>query len=223
MDILIQDRATAGGRLGRALLKYRKHPHVLVIALPRGGVPVAVEIAEALHAPLDILVVRKLGMPGHDEVAMGAIASGGIRVLNQDIIGSYGIRNEAIERVAAREQAELERRTEAYRGERPLPVVEGKCVILVDDGVATGATMRSAIAALRSQYPARIVVAVPVSSFEAITELRRRADEVVCLATPMPFRAVGAWYVSFPQVSDNEVRSELAAHWSKEDSAEALF
>lgn len=217
MSILIQDRVAAGRDLAQALLKYRKRADVIVLALPRGGVPVGAEIAHALHAPLDILVVRKLGTPGHEELAMGAIASGGVRVLNRDIVESLGIGNDAIEQVAAREQAELERRMKAYRGERPWPAIEGKRVILVDDGVATGATMRAAIAAVRSQQPAKVVVAVPVAPFQTITQLRREADEVVCLATPEPFGAIAAWYSSFPQLSDEQVRRVLSERWSEDD------
>lgn len=217
MSILIQDRVAAGQDLGRGLLKYRKRADVIVLALPRGGVPVGAEIAHALHAPLDILVVRKLGTPGHEELAMGAIASGGVRVLNRDIVESLGIGDEAIEQVAAREQAELERRMKAYRGERPWPAIEDKLVILVDDGVATGATMRAAIAALRLQQPAKLVVAVPVAPFETITQLRREADEVVCLATPEPFGAIGTWYSSFPQLSDEQVRRVLSERWFEDD------
>ena len=219
MSVLIQDRVAAGRDLARPLLKYRKQADVIVLALPRGGVPVAAEIAHALHAPLDIMVVRKLGTPGHEELAMGAIASGGIRVLNQDIVSSLGISEDVIERVAAREHAELERRMKAYRGERAWPSVEGKRVILVDDGVATGATMRAAIAALRSQAPAKVIVAVPVAPFDTLARLRGEADEVVCLATPEPFRAIGLWYSSFPQLSDEEVRRVLSERWAEHDAA----
>lgn len=219
MSILIQDRVAAGRDLARSLLEYRKQADAIVLALPRGGVPVAAEIAHALHAPLDIIVVRKLGTPGQEELAMGAIASGGIRVLNQDIVSSLGISEDVIERVAAREHAELERRMKAYRGERAWPSVKGKRVILVDDGVATGATMRAAIAALRSQAPAKVIVAVPVAPFDTLAQLRGEADEVVCLATPEPFRAIGLWYASFPQLSDEEVRRVLSECWAEYDAA----
>ena len=222
MSILIQDRVAAGRDLAWTLLKYRKHPGVIVLALPRGGVPVAAEIAHELHAPLDILVVRKLGTPGHEELAMGAIASGGIRVLNQDIVASLGVSNEVIEHIVAGEQAEIERRMKAYRGARPWPAIEGKHVILVDDGIATGATMRAAIAALRTQEPAQVIVAVPVAPFRTITQLRREADEVACLATPEPFGAIGAWYSSFPQLSDEEVRQALSRRWAEEAGTAAL-
>ena len=183
MGILIQDRVAAGRDLARSLIRYRAKTDVIVLALPRGGVPVGAEIADALHAPLDIMVVRKLGTPGHEELAMGAIASGGIRVLNRDIVSSLGITDDMIERVAARESAELERRMNAYRGERAWPAIEGRRVILVDDGVATGATMRAAIAALRYQAPAKVIVAVPVAPLDTLAQLRREADEVVCLAS----------------------------------------
>jgi putative phosphoribosyl transferase len=221
MSILMQDRVAAGRDLAQSLVKYRKQTDVVVLALPRGGVPVAAEIASALHAPLDLIVVRKLGTPGHAELAMGAIATGGIRVLNQDVVSSLGITEDAIERVAAREQAELERRMKAYRGERPWPPIEGRRVILVDDGVATGATMRAAIAALRVLDPSKVVVAVPVAPFETLTQLRSEADEVVCLATPCPFRAIGEWYASFPQLSDAQVRRVLSQSWQRHDASGA--
>jgi putative phosphoribosyl transferase len=184
-------------------------------------VPVAAEVARELHAPLDILVVRKLGTPGHEELAMGAIASGGIRVLNPEIIESLGMGSQVIEEVAAREQLEIERRMKAYRGERPSLPIEGRRLILVDDGIATGATMRAAIAAVRTQNPGKVIVAVPVASCETIIQLRRQADEVVCLATPEPFGAVGIWYASFPQVSDEEVRRVLSQRWAEYDAAVA--
>lgn len=218
MSVMMQDRTTAGHDLARALVKYRKHGDVIVLALPRGGVPVAAEIAHALQAPLDLMVVRKLGTPGHEELAMGAIASGGICVLNEQIVAELGISDEAIERVAARERAELERRLKAYRGERARPHIEDNCAILVDDGVATGATMRAAITALRSEGPAKVIVAVPVAAFDTLNKLRSEADEVVCLATPQPFGAIGGWYLSFPQISDEEVRSILSKCWAEEDA-----
>ena len=220
MTFIIQDRATAGQDLARALGKYRKHADVLVLALPRGGVPVAAEVARELHAPLDILVVRKLGTPGQEELAMGAIASGGIRVLNPEIVESLGIEPEVIQQVAAREQRELERRMKAYRGERPWTPIDGKRVIIVDDGVATGATMRAAIAAVRVQGPAKVIVAVPVAPSETIAQLRRQADHVVCLETPEPFHAIGSWYSSFPQLSDDEVLRVLSQRWAEYEAAE---
>ena len=207
------DRVAAGQALAAALGSQRGKD-VLVLALPRGGVPVAAEVAAALNAQLDLMIVRKLGVPGHSELAMGAIASGGIRVLNSHVIASLRIQETAIEAVARREQMELERREGVYRGTRPRPVIEGRWVILVDDGVATGATMRAAIAALRRQSPARIVVAVPVAPPDTVDRLRSEADEVVCLATPESFWAIGQFYVEFPQLSDDAVREQLARSWA---------
>lgn len=203
------NRAQAGYRLGQALRGYAGRPDVVILALPRGGVPVAFEIAQAIKAPLDLMLVRKLGTPGQEELAMGAIAPGGVQLLNRDIVDSMRIPEQAIEAVAKRERRELERRQHAYRGERPLPDVAKRCVILVDDGLATGATMRTAIKALRQQHPARIVVAVPVAPPETIRTLQQEADEVVCLATPEPFWAIGQWYRDFPQLSDEEVKDLL--------------
>jgi putative phosphoribosyl transferase len=215
-DLLpFHDRNEAGRALARALTAYRNRKDVLVLALPRGGVPVAAEIAAALGAELDLMIVRKLGAPGQTELAMGAIASGGVRVLNRDVIASLGIKETAIEEVARREQQELERREHAYRGERPRPAIEGHCVILVDDGIATGATMRAGIEALRRLKPAKIVVAVPVAPPDTVARLRNVADEVVCLATPEPFWAIGQWYVEFPQLSDETVRQALAEAWKE--------
>jgi putative phosphoribosyl transferase len=181
-----------------------------VLALPRGGVPVAFEIAKALHAPLEVFLVRKLGVPGQEELAMGAVASGGVRVLNEDIVQSLGIANEAIERVAAKESAELERRERVYRGHRPFPELKGKTVICVDDGIATGATMRAAVTALRQAHPATLMVAAPTSARDTYEQLQREADKVVCLATPEPYIAVGLWYEQFPQTSDEEVKRLLS-------------
>lgn len=208
-----RDRVEAGRALAAAVGSQQRKD-VLVLALPRGGVPVAAEVAAALGAELDLMIVRKLGVPGHSELAMGAIASGGVRVLNSHVIASLRIQDTAIEAVARREQTELERREGAYRGERPRPVIEGRCVILVDDGVATGATMRAAIAALRRQSPARIVVAVPVAPPATVDRLRSEADEVVCLETPESFWAIGQFYVEFPQLSDDTVREQLARSWA---------
>ncbi len=213
----IKDRTVAGRTLGEALRSYRDREDVLVLGLPRGGVPVACEVAESLGAQVDLMVVRKLGTPGHSELAMGAIASGGARVLNQDVILSLHIRDKVIEEVASREKLELERRERAYRGHRAQPEIEGKCVILVDDGVATGATMRAAISALRHQKPARIVVAIPLAPPDTVEVLRSEADEVVCLETPEPFWAIGQWYVEFPQLTDDEVRERLASTWKIAD------
>ena len=180
-----------------------------MLALPRGGVPVAAEVALALRAPLDIVVVRKLGVPGHEELAMGAVASGARRVLNCEIVESLRIPDRVIETVAAQEIAELERRESLYRGDRPPPEIRGRTVILVDDGLATGATMRAAIRALRQQQPAQIVVAVPTASLDTCEALKREADDVVCAMTPEPFLAVGRSYEDFTQTTDDEVRDLL--------------
>ena len=182
-----------------------------MLALPRGGVPIGFEVASALHAPLDVFLVRKLGVPGHEELAFGAIASGGLLVLDRDIVGQLGIPRTAIERVIAREAAELERRERAYRGDLPPPELRGRTVILVDDGLATGSTMLAAAAAVKQEQPARVIVAVPVAAADTCERLRREADEVVCLLTPSPFHAVGLWYDDFRPVRDEEVRRLLAA------------
>lgn len=215
------NRVRAGRLLGEALRAYSQRRDVIVLALPRGGVPVAFEIVAAIHAPLDLMLVRKLGTPGHVELAMGAIALGGVKVMNSDVVEAGSISEAAIEAVVRRERAELERRQRAYRGDRPAPRVEGRCVILVDDGLATGATMRAAVQAVRHQQPARIVVAVPVAPPDTIAALRGEADEVVCLATPEPFMAIGGWYEDFPQTSDDEVRELLARAWEKDNAAES--
>jgi putative phosphoribosyl transferase len=206
-----RDRYQAGRRLAAALAPYAGRPNLLVLALPRGGVPVGYEVARALNAPLDIMLVRKLGVPGHEELAMGAIASGGIRVLSKDVVMAFGIPERVIEKVAADEEDELERRERAYRGDRPLPEVRGRTVILVDDGLATGSTMRAAAAALRAQHPERLIVAVPVAPPETCESLRSEVDDVVCALVPEPFFAVGNWYDDFSQVTDQEVRSLLQA------------
>jgi len=208
-----RDRAAAGRVLATAV-KPHGNRDAVVLALPRGGVPVAAEVAAALGADLDLMIVRKLGVPGHSELAMGAIASGGIRVLNSHVIASLRIQETAIEEVARREERELERREHAYRGACPRPVIKGRCVFLVDDGIATGATMRAAIAALRRQSPAKIVVAVPVAPPDTVDRLRSEADEVICLATPEAFWAIGQFYVEFPQLSDEAVREQLARSWA---------
>ena len=192
------------------MTEYARRPEVLVLALPRGGVPVAFEVACALRAPLDVFLVRKLGVPGQEELAMGAIATGGVRVVNDSIVRHLDIAPEVIDAVAAREQGELERRERAYRDERPAPDVRGRTVILVDDGLATGSTMRAAALALRQQGPARVVVAVPVASREACEEFRGEVDDIVCAATPEPFMGVGRWYEDFAQTTDEEVRELLA-------------
>jgi predicted phosphoribosyltransferase len=207
--VRFRDRADAGRRLADALDAYRNQPAVLVLALPRGGVPVAVEVARRLHAPLDVFLVRKLGVPGREELAMGAIASGGVRVLNPDIVQGLAIPDAIIDAVAEREGRELARRERAYRDERPAPIIKGQTVILIDDGLATGATMRAAAAALRRQQPARLVVAVPVAALATCDDLRAEVDQIVCAITPEPFYAVGAWYEDFSETTDDEVRDLL--------------
>lgn len=213
MKLPIADRRAAGAALAKALLRYRERSDVVVLALPRGGLPVAKEIADALGAALDILIVRKLGAPDNPELAVGAIASGGARVMNDEIVTALGVTQQQIDEVTAAEQAELDRRERAYRGDRPRPPLAGRCVVLVDDGVATGATMRAGVAALRALGVARIVVAVAVAPVRTVRELEQDVDEVVCLATPEPFWAVGQWYRDFRQISDAEVSELLAAAW----------
>ncbi len=207
---VFRDRRHGGRELAQVLAAYADRPDVIVLALPRGGVPVGFEVAEALRAPLDVFLVRKLGVPGHEEYAMGAIASGGVRVLNNDVVRSLRIRDADVEAVVRSEEHELERREHLYRDSRPPPDVHGRTVILVDDGLATGSSMLAAVKALRAQRPERIVVAVPTASAETCEQLRGHADEVVCASTPEPFRAVGLWYDDFSQTSDEEVRELLA-------------
>jgi len=203
------DRRAAGLELAARLSAYRSRDDVVVLALPRGGVPVAHEVARELEAPLDVFLVRKLGVPGHAELAMGAIASGGVRVLNDDVVGWYGLDANAIEAVAAREQVELERREREYR-EGYLPIdLRNRTVVLVDDGLATGSTMKAAVQAVREHAPAGIVVAVPVGARETCHALGRVADEVICARMPEPFSAVGLWYRDFSQTTDEEVRELL--------------
>ena len=205
-----RDRQAAGRALAANLVPYGTDAlDVLVLALPRGGVPVASEVAQVLGAPLDVFLVRKLGAPGHEELALGALASGGVRVMNDELVRSLRITEPEISAVAVREEEELLRRERLYRGVRPFPQVAGRTVILVDDGLATGATMRAAVAAVRQKNPERIVVGVPVASAEAYEMLRREADEVVCLETPEPFLGVSRWYERFPQTSDEEVQRLL--------------
>lgn len=209
MSALFRDREEAGAELARRLRRYAGRADVIVLGLPRGGVPVAAQVARALGALLDVFVVRKLGVPGHRELAMGAIASGGTRVLNHDVIGMLGISERAINAVAAEETAELERREREYRGARPFPDVHGATVILVDDGVATGSSMLAAIGALRRLEPAAIVAAAPVMSRQARASLVRAADACECVSEPEPFFGVGSWYEDFSQTSDDEVRALL--------------
>lgn len=212
------DRRQAGQMLAQALKGYAGKPGVVVLALPRGGVPVAFEVAKALQAPLDVLMVRKLGTPGHSELAMGAIASGGGRVLNREVIETAHITPEQLEQVEREEQRELLRREQAYGSQRPFPQLKHKTVILVDDGLATGATMKAALASVHSEQPARVVVAVPVGPAETVAKLGDVADEVLCLLVPPVFLAVGEWYQHFPQTSDQEVKGLLAqAPWQTTD------
>jgi predicted phosphoribosyltransferase len=207
---IFRDRIDAGRQLAQHLADFAGRHDVLVLALPRGGVPVAFEVARTLRAPLDVFVVRKLGVPGHEEFAMGAIASGGARVRNDEVVNMLGISESVFDSVAAREATEIVRRERAYRGDRPPPEVGCRTVILVDDGLATGATMLAAIKALRALAPARIIVAVPTGARETCTLLRREVDDVVCASMPEPFQAVGLWYRDFSQTSDDEVRALLA-------------
>ncbi|HKI98397.1 MAG TPA: phosphoribosyltransferase [bacterium] len=206
----LADRRQAGRLLAEALGHLRGRTDLVVLALPRGGVPVAVEVALALHATLDVLIVRKLGVPGQEELAMGALAYGGVRVLNEDVVSHLGLRPETIEAAAARELPELERRERAYRGGRPRPELHGRCVVLVDDGLATGSTMEAAIRAVRQLGPARLLVAVPVAPGDTVRRLRRLVDELVCLAEPEPFFSIGQWYRDFAQVDDTTVQALLA-------------
>jgi putative phosphoribosyl transferase len=209
------DRKQAGDVLAQQLLRYRDDRDVVVLALPRGGVPVAFEVARTLNAPLDVFIVRKLGLPGHEEFAMGAIATGGVMVMNPDLAGLH-VPEAAIEEVVARERSELDRRELLYRDDRPPLSLENRVVILVDDGLATGSTMLAAATAVRRQQPKRIVVAVPVAAPETCQAFQRVVDEAVCAFTPEPFRAVGAWYENFGQVSDGEVHALLDAAWRAE-------
>lgn len=210
MERPFADRREAGRVLARALARYRSDPTVLVLGLPRGGVPVAYEVAAALGKPLDVFLVRKLGAPGHEELAMGAIATGNVIVMNDDVIRMLDPAPDVIRAVAARERDELERRERAYRGDKPPPDVRGRTIVLVDDGLATGSSMRAAIQALRSLDPGRVIVAVPTAPAETCRELEAVVDEVVCLSTPQPFFAVGQAYSDFSQTSDDEVRALLS-------------
>lgn len=222
MPRMYADRADAGRALAKALARLRALPDVIVLGLPRGGVPVAYEVAAALELPLDVLVVRKLGLPQQPELAMGAIASGGALVVNDEVVRYLGGRAGAFEAVRAREQAELERRERDYRGARPPLTVSGLTAILVDDGLATGATMEAAVRALQSLGAHRVVVAVPVASAQARERIETVADEVVCLATPEFFSAVGQWYADFGQTEDEEVRELLARAGAATNSSRSL-
>lgn len=205
-----RDRFDAGRVLAGKLSAYANHPDAIVLALPRGGVAVGYEVAKALNLPLDVFIVRKLGVPGHEELAMGAVATGGVRVLNEPMVRSLGLDRTAVDEVIAREEEELCRREAQYRGKRPPPALKDRVVILVDDGIATGATMWAAITAVRKHQPARVVMAVPIADPSTCDGFSRVADDVVCARTVEPFYAVGAWYQDFPQMTDDEVRALLA-------------
>ena len=204
-----RDRKEAGKLLAAQLAAYANQQDLIVLALPRGGVPVGFEIAQALHVPIDVIVVRKLGVPGQEELAMGAIATGGIRILNKDVVQFLNIPDEVIDEITAQELQELERREHLYRGERPAYDVGGRTVILVDDGIATGATMHAAVAAIKQRQPTRIIIAVPTAAPSTCNEFAAEVDELVCVIRPEPFIAVGYWYRQFSQTSDEEVRSLL--------------
>src|SRR5262245_47986320 len=207
--MIFRDRAHAGQILATLLKKYERRADTLVLALPRGGIPVAYEVGKELGLPVDVFVVRKLGVPGQEELAMGAIATGDIRIINYEIVNQLGIGQNTIDAVAERERHELRRREELYRGDRKTPELRGKTIILVDDGIATGSTMRAAIAALRQLGPARIVVAVPVAAAETCRQLASEVDELICAATPEGFHAISQWYIRFEQTTDDEVRDLL--------------
>ncbi len=209
MNGIFRNRIEAGRLLAEKMARYANQPSVLVLGLPRGGVPVAFEVAKALRVPLDVFVVRKLGTPGRPELAMGAIATGGVRVLNQEVVGALRISAEKIDAVTADETRELERRELAYRGSYSVPEVRGKTVILIDDGIATGSTVRAAVCALKAQHPARLIIAVPVAADSAYRELRPEVDEIVALMTPEKFYGVGEWYQDFSQTSDTQVTDLL--------------
>lgn len=213
-----RNRAEAGRELAARLSSYAHRPEVIVLGLPRGGVPVAFEVARALGVPLDLFLVRKLGVPGQEELAMGAIASGGIRVLNEEVVRLIRLSPEVIEEATRREAEELARRDRAYRGSRPAPELAGRIVILVDDGLATGSSMRAAAEAVRAQAPQRLVVAVPVAARETCTSLAASVDEIICAYTPEPFQAVGLWYEDFSQTTDQEVSELLARSSTPADS-----
>jgi putative phosphoribosyl transferase len=224
VTIPFSDRRQAGKKLATQLATYSNRSDVLVLALPRGGVPVAFEVALALRAPLDVFLVRKLGVPGHEELAMGAIATGGIRVLNEEVTSQMQISSSAIDEVAKREEQELERRERLYHGDRAPPDARDRTVILIDDGLATGSTMRAAARAMRGMQPSKIVVAVPVAAAETCADLRAEVDEVICVATPEPFMAVGAWYSDFEQTSDREVRElldRIASHQHDDSTSQS--
>jgi putative phosphoribosyl transferase len=205
-----KDRQTAGVILAEALKNYAHRKDVIVLALPRGGVPVAYEVARTLAVPLDVFIVRKLGVPGHEELAMGAMASGDVMVYNDEVLQHISISKDAIQHIIEKEQAELRRREILYRGNRPFPMLKNTTVILVDDGIATGATMRAAIAAIKKQQPLLIIIAVPVAAKESLLNIRPLVDKIICPVCPDDFYAVAAWYDDFPQTSDQEVFALLA-------------
>jgi len=211
-----KDRVHAGQLLAQALMKYAGRDDVIVLGLPRGGVPVAYQVAKKLHAPLDVLVVRKLGVPGWEELAMGAIASGGVRVINESVVRSAGVSDAVIEAAAAVQLKELHRRELAYRGHTGTPEIKGKTVILADDGIATGATIRAAVQALRQQEPKQIIIAVPTASSDSCAMLKPMVDEFIALMMPEQFRAVGQWYEDFGQTTDDEVAQLLAKASARE-------
>lgn len=213
MKFPFDNRAEAGRLLGRALQAYAHRPDTLVLALPRGGVSVGVEVARRLGVPLDLLLVRRLSPPEREELTLGVVASGGVSVVNKDVVSDHWIGDETIEAVAVKARLELDRRERCYRGDRPQPEIKGACVIVVDDGATTGATLQAGIAALRQRLPGRIVAGIPVAPPDALARLREVADEVVCLATPEPFFAVGRWYRDFSQPTDTEIHGLMAEAW----------
>jgi putative phosphoribosyl transferase len=206
---LFDDRGDAGRKLAQRLGEFSDREDVMVLALPRGGVAVGYEVANALHVPLEVFVVRKLGVPGCEELAMGAITGSGVRVLNDDVVHSFEISQETLDFVAERELEELRRRESEYREDRPIPEIEGKVVILVDDGLATGASMRAAVLDIRNHHPGKIVVAIPTGARGTCMDFKKIADEVICLSTPDPFFGVGAWYRDFTQLTDDQVKELL--------------
>lgn len=220
MKPIYRDREHGGRELANRLRSYAGRPNVIILGLPRGGVPVGFEVAESLGAELDVYLVRKLGVPGHEELAMGAVAAGGVRYLNQQLIRQLSISERAIESTVTREEAELQRQSRLFRGDRPPPAISGKIAILVDDGLATGATMAAAVTAVRQQQPARVIVAVPVAPPDTCEDMARLADEVVCCSMPTLFGAVGLWYSDFSPVDDEAVRDLLNRAREHVESAE---
>lgn len=215
LQTTLPNRAEAGRRLVEPLLKYADRPEVIILALPRGGVPVAYEVAIALRVRLDLMLVRKLGVPSHPEYAMGAIASGGVQILNEDALRAHPIDRAGFEAVVAREAQELSRREKAYRGTRPPPKVKGQVVILIDDGLATGSSMMAAIQAVKMQAPERVIVAVPVAPRETVEDLSMQVDEVICPLIPDWMMSIGYWYLDFSQTSDEEVIDLLQRAWER--------